>query len=407
MIKKISAVVLALVLCLSVIVVPASALDLGSASVAFELKWDKEYYSAGETAYLQVFMKASESLELATGSILIATNSAQITQDTTHVDAVGSDLWNSFWKEPASSQGAWQSATITDKVNAANNATEQALYDQYLKIVVARNTGGSHDNAGNNKQGLPGADINALADAGKPIITFAFVVGDVADGTELNAAISTGSLTCSPAQTAFKYIKTPGTATTTASVAATAFDVSAAVAEATVGTPAPTVTINKVKSQIRFNGLETGDKGSANFDIRTLASVSKADLAAVLDVDVAEIEATAKGNDALRVGFVYKATSNGDFDIEKAEAAAEAGDGTQTSDGYIVKDVTYVQRSGDNYAWSCLITYTNEAMYNNGVNAYAYIIYDGEAYFMAEPTPITFKTLYDDYYDDYVEKQNS
>ena len=43
MVKKISAIFLALVLCLTAMVVPASAaVELGDAQMAFSLEWDKE-----------------------------------------------------------------------------------------------------------------------------------------------------------------------------------------------------------------------------------------------------------------------------------------------------------------------------------------------------------------------------
>ena len=242
MIKKISAIVIALVICFSAIVVPTSASELADGKdVAFELKWDKEFYNPGDTATLSVYMKVTDDMQLGTGSFAIGFNSAQISQADNSVDnikanAVGSDLWNSFWKEPANSTVSWLAATIVSKVNTANTAEENALYDQYMKIVIARNTAsGSHENATDLKYGLPGSDINALEE---PIITFSYVVSaDAPEGTVLNAAITSGTVKSSPAQTAFKYIKAPG-ASTTANVATTAFDVSAAVATASIGEPA-------------------------------------------------------------------------------------------------------------------------------------------------------------------------
>ena len=238
MVKKISAIILAFVLCLSAMIVPTMAAELADGmNIAFELKWDKDAYEPGETATLSVYMNASEALQLGTGSFIIGLNSAQIAQADNSVDdikakAVGSDLWNSFWKEPANATVSWLTSAIVSKVQAQNTDEENALYDQYMKIVIARNTSsGWHENASDLKYGLPGADINALEE---PIITFSYVVSaDIESGTKLNAAITSGSTTCSPAQTAFKYIKAPG-ASTTANVAATTFDLSAAVATATV-----------------------------------------------------------------------------------------------------------------------------------------------------------------------------
>ena len=243
MIKKISALILALVLCLSVMVVPVSAagVELGDAQIAFRIEWDKESYSAGETAVLSVYMDASDDLSLYTGSFLIGVNSAVFptdinTQAAIREGSTTSELFNSYYKAGESNLSVLASSVVP-KVQAKNTAEENELYDWYIKFTAAKNTGGSHPSVGTTKEGFYGSDF----DPEEPILTISLVVGDsVADGTVVNAAMTSGSVTCSPAQTAWKYYKTPGSATTTANVATSAIDVAQAVATpAVVGEVAP------------------------------------------------------------------------------------------------------------------------------------------------------------------------
>lgn len=149
--------------------------------------------------------------------------------------------------------------------------------------------------------------------------------------------------------------------------------------------------IKAMSTQIRYNTAETNGKGSAKFDARTRAAISKADFAAILGVSETEVEATAKaaGNN-LRVGFVYASTAN-KFDIDAARAAAETG---STTGQYVVKDVSYIQRLDNEYLWTCFITYS-DGMYNSGVNALPYIIYNGKAHFLLGERTTSFTCLYD------------
>lgn len=160
---------------------------------------------------------------------------------------------------------------------------------------------------------------------------------------------------------------------------------------------APASPVKEKSAQIRFNGTETAGTGSANFDVRTRAYISKADLATILGVAEADVETAAKAAGAnLQVGFVYQATSAGAFNIDAAKAAATAGATTGT---YFVKPVTYVQRSGSDYVWTCLIT---GADYADGVDSLAYINYNGTMYFLDAPASANFGSLYGTYYPQYV-----
>ena len=395
MIKKISAIILALVLCLSVVVVPASALELADGmNIAFELKWDKEYYNPGDTAYLQLYMKATDDMQLGTGTIVIGLNSAQIAQaDNAVADmkaaSYGSDLWNSFYRDNNNTTFSWLKATVANsKIVPNNTEAENATYDQYFKHTINRNTSdGTHENALDLKYGLPGADINAIDE---PFFTYAFVVSkDAAVGTKLDASITSG--TVKGAQTAFKYIKNPGVSTT-ASVAATAFDVSTAVASSTIGAAMEyeKSIVSYWKDQIRMDKDDYSE-----FSIRHLAQISKKDWEA--NFGTTEESANATITD---IGFIL-ATGNGSFN--KDDAAKWLQDGAKDN-SFTKKPVSYVSTgmSGNegNYVFSVVITGCTDK--TASLSSLGYVVWkDAEgtthySYFDDVKTE-TFTELYDGY----------
>lgn len=395
MIKKISAIVLALVLCLSVVVVPASALDLADGSnIAFELKWDKEYYKGGDTAVLSVFMKVAEGYELHSGSIMIALNSAQIKEaadedkDTVAANWITSDLYASAWK--IGTNAAWsffaESTTIGGKVETASTTEEAELFDTYNKLVVARDT--NSDIGGNSKAGVPAEDINALTDAGEPLFQVVYTVAeDVEDGTKLNAAITTGTISSSPAQTAFKYLKNPGSATTTASFAASTI-VASAVAEAKVGEETAELTplaISWWKNQIRFD-KNSKDEFAGTFDARMLMSIDNFD----------EVFGGVAGAEesVFDVGYIFN--KGAAIDVDKAKAQVEGGTATytQVKNAYVS---TYFS-SEKAYVMSCMIQNIPEADKTLELSAMAYVIYtdaNGKTAYAYSPVKTsTFESLY-------------
>lgn len=397
MIKKISAVVLALVLCLSVIVVPASAVkaELGSGKMAFALEWDKASYSAGDTAYLSVYMNAEEATPLFTGSFLIGLNSSVFTQAdnpiaTVKANATTSDLFASYWKDAATNL-SWLASTVVTRVQGANTEAENALFDQYLKFTAAKNIAGSHANAGNNKDGFYGSEFTD-----EPIMTIALkVAADIPDGTAVNAAITSGSTTCSPAQTAWKYYSNPGNATTAANIAAADFNIANATATATVGEVASSI-VKFSKAQIRFQGIGA-DKDKTNyknaFDVRTVAAISQADFNATF---TDEANAKAKITD---FGFVYAAKSNvADFSVDTAKAVAEGG----SAENYVKKSVTYMQHAGDgaDYIFTCLIENIDDIDETkaDGVNCLAYVCFDGTYYYFDAAASVDFGALYNTHF---------
>jgi|GEM_PF-5768849 len=458
MIKKISAIVLAIVLCLSVVVVPASALELADGmNISFELKWDKEYYAAGETATLSVFMKCSEDLQLGTGSLMFAFDSSVI-DTSVDPELISSDFWTSFWKDAANSAGWFTTTTILNKVTTANTADENSLYDSYYKIVISRDTAnGTHENATDLKYGLPGADINALADAGEPILQMVYTVAsDVADSTAMKAAITTGSVACSPAQTAFKYIKTPGKSTT-ANVAASTFDVTSAVADATIGAATSTYTVtykdgntvlktfadveegsatptiaNPTKAGYIFNGWSPAVAATVTADAEYVAQWTK--LLDLGDANREQIKFDKKADGTYAGTFAYRTfveLANFDEIFGNVAGATDEADGTYLVDagyvvtagtldvagakayvegtgalpsGHVADDTTYISTSfiSGKYVMALTVKNIPDASKTATLGGLAYIKYmlNGEeqiAYY--DITSDSFEVLYDTYFD--------
>ena len=398
MIKKISAIAIALILCLSVIVVPASAAKVevsGDHQLAFALEWDKASYSAGETAKLSVYMTAADDKALATGSFVIGLNSAVISQDDNPIETVKSnaeenETFRSYWKSPTTNL-SWLNKSVAPRVDSVNTPEEQSLYNHYLKFTAAKDINGTHANAGNNKDGFYGSEFNP----DEPIMTISFVIkSDVPDGTPLNAAITTGSLKSNPVQTTWKYYTNPGNATTAKNVTADEIDISKATATATVGEVKDSSPVQYSKAQIRFHGVKA-DGDFANyqkqFDVRTVAKISEADFNATFTD-----KATAKEK-ITDFGFVYATTSNvPSFDVATAKQVAEGG----SADNYVKKSVTYMQHasSGADYIFTCLISDIPDADKTDGVSCLGYVCFDGTYYYFDAAAKADFNTLYTTYF---------
>lgn len=359
MMKKIGAVLLALVLCLSVAVLPVSAgfdADYTLADgkrIAYKVELDKASYNAGETVTVKVFLKGDSGVEFHTGSLLFGVNSDvfDITvnaANTVKATAVANETFNSFYNDVTGLNWAWQAAAIKTRIATASTAEENALYNEYLKVVLTRNTSGSHANAGLNTNGLPGDDVNADAE---PFIQFQLKLKDnIADGTPVNVAITSGSIKCSPAQTAFKAFLDGSTKNV--SPAVDTYDVSAAVASATVGEVAPAgPVLTKAKSQVKMTATSATTVADA-FQFRVISSISAADW----DTYFANTgKAGADANAITKVGFVvYKGTTGFNLDTAKAAVAGTA------ADGYQVATTDYIQHvDGADAKFGCRIDITS------------------------------------------------
>lgn len=410
MVKKISAFILALALCLSVVVMPASAaVELGDAQIAFSLEWDKPAYSAGDTAILSIYMDAQDDLSLATGSFIIGLSSSVFdpavhTTDYLRANSTTDETFNSYYKA-GDTNFSKLADTVATQVNSANTAEEQALYDWYVKFTAAKNTSGSHPSVSTTKEGFYGSDF----DPSTPILTVALTVkDDVADGTKVNAAITTGSVT--KKQTAWKYYTDPGNATSAGNITAdttTGFNIAAADTTKTSGdvviggAEEATLAMTTWKQQIKF-GVDKDGVYNNTFSARTFVEFTN--FSEVFD-DAADALNTDDGDGLLEVGFVYKV---GDFDEATAKGYVEAGvvakDGPKemTDDGYTVDRRAYVSTTAKagGYVMGSTIADIPAADKTTNVTVLAYAKYTtgGEPVYVYHPVSGTFETLYNTYY---------
>jgi len=93
------------------------------AKIAFELKWDKEYYQPGDTAVLSVYMAVQDDVPLFTGNISIGLNSAFISKDNVPADCVEvCDLFASYYKAlDSSNTKETTEITFNNKTKSASN----------------------------------------------------------------------------------------------------------------------------------------------------------------------------------------------------------------------------------------------------------------------------------------------
>lgn len=398
MIKKISAIVLALVLCLSVVVVPVSAYDYTLASgseVAYIVELDKEYYSAGDTVTVNIYLYGKEGLEFGTGALVIGMNSAIFDMSENDVanikeTGVGGDAMASWYKDVPNASWAWQTnATILNNISANNTEEENAMFDQYLKITLAKNTSGTHENIGSNKNGIPTEDINADTDAGIPFIQIQLKVrDDVADGTAVNVGIPTGPMAKN--YTYMNYYKNPGSATTvvktTAATSEVVFSTTAKIGEE----PAEIIPLqlSHWKNQIRFDTYKDGTY-SGTFDGRILMSIDNFD-------EVFETVANAETK-VIDAGFIFAKSTNGTaMDAATAQAQVEGGAATYSQVKNAFVSTAFSEKD---YVMSCMIENVKDAdKATVSLSAMAYVVYtdaNGKtAYAYSPVVTSTFEELY-------------
>lgn len=409
MIKKISAIVLALVLCLSVVVLPASAgfaddyaLPDGT-SYAFKVELDKEYYSAGDTATVSIYFVGDENLQFGAGAVVIGVNTAIFnatdnTAATIKASSTSSDVYNSFYK--ASTSATWSFLTSTTntnykKINSNSTAEENAMYNAYVKLVIARNLNGSHDNAAVNTDGISGAELSSTSE---PLVTFQLkVASDVADGTKINVGIPSGAYTSTAKQSYMYYYSDPGNATTTVGLYDTTFDAAASKVVAEVGEAYPDLTIAQGKDGIKFD-MDANKNYANKISVRTKAEINAAALQAAVGGATANDDVEGY---IVEAGFVF-AKSSIAFSIDTAIAVAEGG----SADGYTKKNVSYIKNDGTNYVYTCLIEVQDADIASADFNTFAYIALDfdkdGTAdkyYYYDAANDISSKTLFNTFND--------
>ncbi len=220
MVKKISAIVLAIVLCLGIVVMPVTAYELGENSkVAYEIKLDKDNYKPGDTVTVSVFVYGKDGMEYATNcAMFIGTNSAHFDQSANAVaniksSSTSSATMSSWYKPVSQANVVWPVATVVNNIAKANTAEENAMFNQYVQInKIAKATSGTHPNFSDKTRGLPASEVNADAAKGTAFFTFQLKLkDDIAAGTDINVGIPTGTF---GSYTVMTYIKDPGNATT-------------------------------------------------------------------------------------------------------------------------------------------------------------------------------------------------
>lgn len=388
MAKKISAIILALVLCLGVVVIPTAAVEIADAptnGMAVTLEWDKESYMPGDTATLNVYVRADEaSGMLMTGYMMVAFDN---NIDTTSVTMSHSALFESIYKD-LNDNYTWSANTVYSKIQAANTPEENAIYTQnYIRLSIGKNTGGSHANASDSKLGLPISELNALEE---PFFSISVkVVGEEgAAPVKLSAAMPSGMASVVTYSTMnYRLVGT------TKNVKMATYDYSKAVAEATIGEETPASILKPLKGQMRYANTE-----KTLFDVRALAYISGTDFETTFgDKAAAEAKIT-------EAGFVFAAGSNvAAPEMSVVEDIVKNYTDGNGKAGYVKKEIHTIStsiKSGD-YVLSCMIPdITKEADYNNSLIAVAYIVYtDAESatqyiYYDAAQT-IEFKPLFD------------
>lgn len=389
MIKKISAVVLALILCFSVVVLPASAAGFDASyalgadqKVAIKVELDKATYEPGETATVSVYVRADDASVFGAGGLVFGLNSAVFTQEdnkaaTIKASSTANETYTSFYKTAnTSTWTAPLSGTNLTKVVNGNTADENAAYDWFVKVVIARNMNGTHANAGALNDGLSGSEINADA---APYLQFQLKVSESATpGTPISIAIPSGSV--SSAQSYWKIFDDPGNTTKATNTNLTTTDMTYTVATASVASEAPAgPALTHVRRELKMD-VQDGAVVKGTEQLRVTSAISQADWDAYFANTTTE---GATANAIQQVGIVAFKGQAADFNADTAKAVAQ---GTP-ADGYSAADTDYIQNdtASGTYKFGARIEYQSAAFdttyiayvkYLDAAGQVAYAFYD-------------------------------
>ncbi len=399
MIKKISAILLALVLCLSVVVMPASAYELASDSVvAYVVELDKEYYSAGDTVTISLYLYGDADTHFGAGAFVFGCHSDVFAQDDNAAEdvkasATTGDTAGTFYKDFAAQTWAWQTnATVYKNIVDNNTDEENEKFDQYIKVAAARQStsAGTHENSSNTKLGYPGSDMNAESEAGVPFVSFQLKLrDDLADGTKIEVGIPTGPMAKN--YTYMDTFKSPGTATTKVKTTAANSEVVWST-DSTIGSAMEyeDSIVSFWKDQIK---MENSDYTS--FSIRHLAQIEASvwDTTFGIDEDK-DVEGTKNITD---IGFIFQRSDG--FDKDAAAKWLQAG---ATDDSFTKAGVNFVSTGMKDgyYVFSCTITGVSDP--DASLSSLGYVVWKDDAgtthysYFENVHTE-TFRELYDGY----------
>lgn len=369
MIKKISALLLALVLCVTAVVMPVSALESGK-TVGYRIELDADSYTAGSKVTVKLYMEFAEDKEWGAGSVIfgmsdVFVESQGATSTSYMIDEIKStvthnDVFTSTYKTPAEN-ATWAWVTASTIVNNCINNSSEATYEKFLKLTVAKNTGGSHEYAGSTKNGLTGAELNADTE---PYVSFQLTLAeDLAAGTEILVGIPSGSLQGSYSY--MQYYTNPGSSTAGTKIKAADCDLTQAVATATVG--AATI-VNPLKGQMRYGAT------AGTYDVRALAVITGADFTATFG-SIADAKTKIKD-----IGFVFASGSN--ITAPSMEAVAALVENGTAITGYKKVPISQISTaiSTGNYVFSCIVTdIPAEAAQSDKLIAIGYVAWDSDA----------------------------
>lgn len=379
--KKIISVVLVLVMLVSTLALSASAwTGTGSQELKFDVTADKTVVSAGDTVTVTCKLNLSDAGTWANTyggfaiSWLYNSNILTPTADNVGFGPVIAEF------AQAKACGKIVTATALTQVRTASTAAEQAVYDEngynaICKVQCVKDASTTYGSQGYWE-----------ATDGMTLFTVKFTVNDsVADGTVVHFDMLSGLFTKN--HTYLQAIDTAAGNKGTNKYGAQYYDTSTATLAIPVGSAA-TTPVEFQKAQIRFKGI-TATSGAAtyqnSFDVRTVAQITEANFATFFTD-----EATAKAK-ITDFGFVYAAKSNvATFDADTAKTVAEGG----SAANYVKVPVTYMQHTGGNYIFTCLISNIADADKTDGVNCLGYVCFDGTYYYFDAAASVDFNTLY-------------
>lgn len=376
--RKILSVALVVVMALSMMVMNTSALEAGK-EVGFVLVADKTAAEIvpGAEVTITLYLEMADFDQLMSDIKVALLYDANVyTPDCASRTFVGD--WAGYAKDATTAK--INASYGTAVMNASSmTAEEKAKYNSAVMLTAAADAGlGATNKAG--YLVTEDADGRSIAEC-----TIVFnVTGD-------EAAIAAGNIDvmiCDTVNTNQAIKKTNGSSTP-GNVSAIDVTYASILANMPEG---PATPVEFQKSQIRFKGITGPTSTSADykgtFDVRTVAQITEANFTSFFTD-----ETTAKAG-ITDFGFVYAAKSNvATFDVDTAKGVAEGTPATN----YVKVPVTYMQHTGGNYIFTCLISNIPDADKTDGVNCLGYVCFNGTYYYFDAAASVDYGTLYTTY----------
>ena len=360
--KKLLSVVMAVVMLLSCFVVMASAYTYAPTNTTGEVKFittaDKTTVKPGDVVKFYLRIDPGTKTNLSAMNSVVVYSSSQLTP-------VGSAIadfrtWEGDFGTSFANPAAGGNMNLPVAQLAAYTAEEKAYFDKAIQIAGTGTSSASRWNPA----------------ANEAFVSFQMTVSSsVKPGDEIWVGMHQAAFTRGVASLAIDGVRQ----------ANTVFDLTDSMLKLIVEEDKePSPVFNK-NSQIRFNAAPVGD-AKADFDVRTRGYIAADALEALCGGSVTE--------DAIAdVGFVFFAGE----DIDLATAAEVAKNGS--TGAYTRKQCSYVQATGSEYVWTCMVT---DPAYDGTLQSVAYITVGGETYITDAAQETSFADLYDRNIDSYL-----